>query len=112
MEDIVLTNEEKQLLKDVFIYITAQEPEMNYSSSFSIRFSKYDFEWDRFIRGQIDTDSSIPSEAYKLVDSIRIPFEDLPLYINGDSNTGKFSSNFGYGKKFKNIIIARLKLGR
>jgi len=76
------------------------------------RFYKF-FRTDRFIRGQIDTDSPIPSEACKLVDSIRIPFEDLPLYINGDSkNTDKFSSNFGYDKKFKNIIKARLTLGR
>lgn len=99
-----VTEEEKKYLSELMQHFDV-DATVQTNTPFMIRFRKCDFDWDRFYRMHLDTDTRLPSLCEELLKAIRIPFDDLPLYINEEEGRVKDIS-------FKSMVTARLKLGR
>jgi hypothetical protein len=104
MELKKLTKEEKCILSKVMQKIS-KDPENNLIEPFFLRFKKYNFDFDNFISMHRETDTPLPSINEFAVKALRIPYEDLPLYINPNQEKGD-----AYDLQGK-VVRARLKIG-
>jgi len=102
------TEEEKVYLSQL-IALIVKEGGSHLSSPFVIRFKKCDLDWDKFFLMHQNTATPLPRMVSSLLEAIRLPFEDLPLYLNTEE-----LPKGGAVKDFKliTIIKARLKLGK
>ena len=103
-----VTREEKEYISEL-MKLVYHDPNIHTSTPFMIRFRKCDFSWDQFFRVHISTSTPIPRISNELLEVIRIPYEDIPLYINNKYISEPWKKR---DVDLQTLIAARLKLGR